>query len=81
MTIPVTIIWSTLNRFISSILDLELEIGKEFFDQISDVQFPFSRPLWSRCDETTLKFSILCSTDVELQMDDLPTLSVIKEVD
>ena len=43
MTIPVTLIWSTLNRFVSSVsslLDLELEIGREIFKQISDGRLP-----------------------------------------
>src|SRR5947207_628778 len=50
-----TVIWAILNRFVSSILDLGLEIGREFFEQISDGRFLFSRPLWSRRDETTSK--------------------------
>src|SRR5438046_1805307 len=55
MAIPMTVIWATLNRFVSSVLDLGLEIGREFFEQISDGRFLFSRPLWSRRDETTSK--------------------------
>ena len=50
-----TVIWAILNRFVSSVLDLGLEIGWEFFEQISDGRFLFSRPLWPRRDETTSK--------------------------
>ena len=45
MAIPVTVMWATLNRFVSSVLDLGLEIGREFFEQILDGRFLFSRPL------------------------------------
>ena len=43
MTIPVTLIWSTLNRFVSSVssvLNLGLQIGQEIFKQISDRRLP-----------------------------------------
>ena len=50
-----TVIWAILNRFVSSVLDLGLEIGREFFEQISDGRFLFSHPLWPRRDETTSK--------------------------
>ena len=55
VAIPVTVIWATLNWFVSSVLDLGLEIGREFFKQILDGRFLFSRPLWPRRDETTSK--------------------------
>src|SRR4030095_14400734 len=53
--IPMTVILTTLNRFVSSVLDLGLKIGREFLEQISDGRFLFSRPLWSRRHETTSK--------------------------
>ncbi len=58
MTIPVTLIWSTLNRFVSSVssvLDLELEIGREIFKQISDGPYQIVRPKIPRRDEMTSK--------------------------
>ena len=58
MTIPVTLIWSTLNRFVSSvssILDLELEIGREIFKQISDGRYQIVRPKIPRRDKMTSK--------------------------
>jgi len=36
---------SDLDRFVSSVLDLGLEIGREFFEQISDWRVLFSGPL------------------------------------
>ena len=58
MTIPVTLIWSTLNRFlssVSSVLDLELKIGQEIFKQISDGRYQIVHPKIPRRDETTSK--------------------------
>src|SRR5205809_6750598 len=58
MTIPVTLIWSTLNPFVSSVssvLDLELEIGQEIFKQISDGRYQIIRPKIPRRDKTTSK--------------------------
>src|SRR5436189_5807204 len=58
MTIPVTLIWSTLNRFVSSVssvLDLEIEIGWEISKPISDGRYQIVRPKIPRRDEMTSK--------------------------
>jgi hypothetical protein len=61
VAIPVTVIWSTLNRFVSSVLDLGLEFGWEYFEQVSDGRLP-SLDEYSSCYIIYLWFPIGCRT-------------------
>src|SRR5437667_5885129 len=83
MTIPVTLIWSTLNRFVSSIssvLNLELEIGWEIFKQISDGRYQIVRPKIPRRDETTSKNLDRLFSQCRVIDGRLPTLTAVVNV-